>query len=187
MKGTIPLLHLACSSSIFKLLAQLDGAKRVVVECHGEDVKPLVYTGGMEETLLNVGDYTDIQNVGGTFPVGEVISESKDLTQVSGELMVFSFADKTKHLFVSPQPFKIIIEKGIVVGVGENTPIEFSELLDEIRAEEEEVWVRECGLGLNDALTKDKVHSLVSRVSFLTSRLWITLPHTSVCEACMCR
>lgn len=32
-----------------------------------------------------------MKNVGGTFPIGEVFSEPKDLTKVNGELMIFGY------------------------------------------------------------------------------------------------
>lgn len=60
----------------------------------------------MEAPLLNIGDYEGMDNIGmiinyssrdelvtcpgGTFPVGEVISESKDLLTVSGKLSTFN-------------------------------------------------------------------------------------------------
>ena len=69
-----------------RLKAALDNCERVVAKCYGGT--ELVYEGGMEPALINCGDYTGMENVGGTFPVGEVFTEPKDLAKVNGEAMV---------------------------------------------------------------------------------------------------
>ncbi len=113
----------------------------------------LTYEGGMEDTKLNVGDYEGMKNVGGTFPIGEVFSEPKDFSKLNGEAMIFAFAG-TDHLVKIRAPFKIRIENGILVS--HDGPSDFQKVLDQISAEEE-ILVREFGVGLNPAMGKDRV------------------------------
>lgn len=130
--------------------AKIDAAKRVQVFCAGT---VLTYEGGMEEAKLNVGDYAGMKNVGGTFPIGEVFSEPKDLAQVGGEAMLFAFAGTDHHVQMHP-PFRIRVERGVIVG--HDGPPEFQAVLDQIAAEEA-VLVREFGVGLNPAMGKGRV------------------------------
>jgi leucyl aminopeptidase (aminopeptidase T) len=112
----------------------------------------------MEKTLLNVGDYSEMKNIGGTFPVGELISELVDLTELNGEMMVFGFADLQKHLQIPDKPFRVSVKSGVVVDYDRvNGPSSFGELLEAIRAEETDIWIREFGLGLNRAMSKTRV------------------------------
>lgn len=128
----------------------LDTCNTVTVEC--EDTT-LTFSGGMEDTKLNVGDYSGMTNVGGTFPIGEVFTEAKDLTKVQGSIRVFGFAgdDHAVRLF---SPFIATVTDGILDA--SDCPAEFTHVLNLIR-EDEPVTVREFGLGLNDALGKNKI------------------------------
>jgi len=132
------------------LKEQIDRAEIITVHCPGT---VLTYEGGMEPTKLNVGDYTGMNNVGGTFPIGEVFSEPKDLSMVNGEAMLFAFAG-TDHLIKVYEPFKIIITAGIVTG--HEGPAEFQAVLDQISTDEK-ILVREFGLGLNPSYSKHRV------------------------------
>lgn len=133
----------------------LDTAQEIVVTCPGTT---LVYAGPMEDTKLNIGDYTGMKNIGGTYPIGEVFTESKDLKTVNGEAMIFSYAGED-HMVRIVEPFKVIIEEGILTAP--DAPKEFKRILDLIR-EDEAVTVREFGLGLNPAMGK---HGLVSDIT----------------------
>ncbi len=132
------------------LKAKIDAAETVKVFCAGT---VLTYEGGMEPTKLNVGDYEGMTNVGGTFPIGEVFSEPRDLAKVNGEVKLFAFAG-LDHLVQMHEPFTVRIEKGIVVS--HEGPASFQEVLDQISADEQ-VMVREFGIGLNRAMGKDRV------------------------------
>jgi aminopeptidase len=134
------------------LKERIDRAKRIVVRCAGTE---LVYEGGMEPTKLNVGDYTGMKNVGGTFPIGEVFSEPTDLAKVNGEAMLFAFAG-IDHLVQMHEPFKVLIKNGILTAP--DAPPEFHAVLEQIQVEEE-VLVREFGLGLNQAMGKRRTLS----------------------------
>lgn len=137
------------------LKAQLDAAQRIVVTCAGTT---LTYDTPMEPTKLNTGDYTDMKNIGGTFPIGEVFTEPKDLTKVNGEAMAFAFAGED-HLIQLHEPFKLIITNGILTAP--NAPADFQAILAKIRETEEPI-VREFGIGLNPAMGK---HRLVSDIT----------------------
>lgn len=130
---------------------KLKRAERVELGCEGTT---LVFEGGLEEPKLNIGDYTGMENVGGTFPIGEVFTENKDLSRVNGEAMVFAFAGDDHHVNIH-QPFHVIIQNGILTP-GTDAPESFVKLIETIRASEP-VQVREFGLGLNKAIGKDRI------------------------------
>ena len=132
------------------LKAKIDAAGTVKVICAGTT---LTYEGGMEPTKLNIGDYEGMTNVGGTFPIGEVFSEPRDLAMVNGEVKLFAFAG-LDHLVQMHEPFTVRIEKGLVVS--HEGPASFQEVLDQISADEQ-VMVREFGIGLNPAMGKDRL------------------------------
>lgn len=133
-----------------RLKAKIDAAETVVVRCAGTR---LTYEGGMEPTKLNVGDYAGMKNVGGTFPIGEVFSEPKDFSKVNGEAMIFAFAG-VDHLVQIHDPFKVSIDRGILTAP--DAPSSFRKVLEQISAEED-VLVREFGIGLNRAMGKHRV------------------------------
>lgn len=134
----------------------LDRAQSVRIECPGT---VLEYASTMEEAKLNIGDYREMENVGGTYPIGEVFTEPTDLTKANGQVKIFGFADMNHHVHFY-EPFVATITNGILTA-DETAPEEFHALLNLIR-EEEEVWVREIGLGLNRALGR---HALVNDVT----------------------
>jgi len=133
-----------------RLKEKIDGAKLVQVFCKDA---VLTYEGGMEEAKLNIGDYSGMKNVGGTFPIGEVFSEPRDLAGVNGDVKLFAFAG-IDHLVQVHEPFRVRIEKGIVVS--HEGPPSFQDVLDQISADEQ-VMVREFGIGLNPAMGKDRL------------------------------
>ncbi len=132
-----------------KLKERLDVAQSLKVICEGTE---LSYEGGMEASKLNVGDYAGMKNIGGTFPIGEVFTEPKNLTRVNGEARLFAFASPD-HLVKFYEPFKIRIEKGVLVS--HEGPPEFQAVMDQISTSEA-VLVREFGLGLNAAMGKHR-------------------------------
>lgn len=132
----------------------MDVSTHTVVECHGGT--KLLYESPMEDSKLNIGDYSHMKNVGGTFPIGEVFTEPQDLTRVNGEAMVFAFAD-TSHIVHIYEPFKVTIREGILTA-DEQAPSAFHELLELIR-EDEAVTIREFGLSLNPAMSRERMVS----------------------------
>jgi len=142
------------------LKAKMDVSETCVVhsgqeQCCGEQ---LHFPVGFEPVKLNIGDYSTMPNVGGQFPIGEVFTESKELTAVNGRAKVFAFADTSYRVNKPETPITIIIKDGILVDCENSTP-EFDEVLSIIREGEEVVWVRELGFGLNRGLSKTKIVS----------------------------
>ncbi len=134
------------------LKARIDRASRGVVESGGES---LVFESGFESAKLNVGDYSEMKNVGGQFPIGEVFTEARNLEAVSGRVRIFAFGDSAFQVKVPAEPITLAIEKGRVTAA-EGSTAEFEAVLAAIRADETEVWVRELGFGLNRAFTRNR-------------------------------
>ncbi len=118
----------------------------------------LIYRGGFESPKINIGDYREMNNIGGQFPIGEVFTESKELTSLNGRTNIIAFGDTNYNVNIPEQAITIVIEKGKLVST-ENSTAEFEAVLEMIKAEEELVWVRELGLGLNRAFSKNNTVS----------------------------
>lgn len=134
------------------LKARIDRAARIGVICEGTE---LIYASPFEAAKLNIGDYRGMKNVGGQFPIGEVFSEPKEVRRVNGALKVFAFGDTDFTVHAPDRPFTAVIERGMLIAAPD-APEAFRRVLDQIRAEEREVWVRELGFGLNRALTRQR-------------------------------
>ncbi len=138
------------------LKAKIDASQSGVIYSGGE---VLHFPEGFEPAKMNIGDYSEMPNTGGQFPIGEVFTESKELTALHGRATVCSFADTSYRVNIPKKPITIIIEGGRVVG-SENATAAFDEILALIReGEEGEVWVRELGFGLNRGFSKTKIVS----------------------------
>lgn len=118
----------------------------------------LVFESGFEVSKLNVGDYREMKNVGGQFPIGEVFTEAKNLEAVNGLARIFAFGDTAFKVNQPPQPITLVVQRGRVEEAL-NSTAEFDRVLENIRADEGEVWVRELGLGLNRAFTRERMVS----------------------------
>ncbi len=120
---------------------------------HSGDDK-LIYPSAFENAKLNIGDYREMKNVGGQFPIGEVFTELKELTALSGRTKIMAFGDINYKVNIPKDSITIVIENGKLVKT-ENSTADFEAVLNLIREEEGVVWVRELGLGLNRALSKE--------------------------------
>ncbi|MDY0962288.1 hypothetical protein [Massilia sp. CFBP9026] len=124
---------------------------------HGRVVgggETLTFASPFEPAKLNIGDYSDMKNVGGQFPIGEVFTEALDLEAVHGRVQIHVFGDTSYRSNHPDVPVTLVIEAGRVVATENATPA-FQQVLDNIRADEGEVWVRELGFGLNRAFTRE--------------------------------
>lgn len=137
------------------LKAKMDIAHSCTIDSGGEQ---LYFPVGLEPVKLNIGDYADMPNIGGQFPIGEVFTESTELTAVHGRATVFAFADTSYRVNKPQKPITIVIKDGILVACENSTPA-FDEMLSLIREAEEVVWVRELGFGLNRGMSKTKIVS----------------------------
>jgi len=115
----------------------------------------LEFASPFESAKLNIGDYSDMPNVGGQFPIGEVFTEARDLQAVNGAVRIFVFGDTRFSVNQPTHPITLIIERGQVVAVRDSTP-EFDAVLTKIKEDEGVVWVRELGFGLNRAFSKQR-------------------------------
>lgn len=118
----------------------------------------LVFGSAFESAKLNVGDYSEMQNMGGQFPIGEVFTEALALEAVNGRVRIFAFGDTQYRVNRPAKPITLIVEKGQVIATEDSTP-EFDTILANIRADEQVVWLREIGFGLNRAFSKDRIVS----------------------------
>lgn len=124
------------------------------VKLHAGD-HVLVYEGPFESAKLNIGDYRQLKNKGGQFPIGEVFTELQDLTHLNGTLVLFAFGDRQFSVYNCKSPILVKIEKGRITDTRNSVPA-FDEVLNDIRHYEGEIWVRELGLGLNRAMTRSR-------------------------------
>lgn len=137
------------------LKKRIDQAQSGTLDSGGEQ---LFFNAPFEPAKLNIGDYRAMKNVGGQFPIGEVFTESKDLESVNGRVRIFIFGDTSFAVNQPAKPITLAITKGRVTEVFDSTP-EFDLVLANIRADEDEIWVRELGFGMNRALTQDQTVS----------------------------
>lgn len=135
------------------LKRHIDAACCGAIESGGEC---LVIASPFEPAKLNVGDYSEMNNVGGQFPIGEVFTEALDLEAVNGRVRIFAFGDTAFATNIPATPITLVIEKGRVTQALNSTP-EFDLVMANIRADEGEIWLRELGFGLNRAFTKERV------------------------------
>lgn len=126
----------------------LDNASTVKII--GKDTE-LVWEGGLEESKLNIGDYTGMENIGGTYPIGEVFTEARDLSKVNGSFRIYAFAGDD-FIVRFHEPFLANVVDGILTP-GDDAPEEFKKIMDLIRTQER-VLVRELGIGMNRAISR---------------------------------
>lgn len=137
------------------LKKQIDNAQRAIVDSNGE---LLIFDSPLEPAKLNIGDYTEMKNIGGQFPIGEVFTEAKRLESVNGRVRIFAFADTEFRVNKPKKPMTLVITEGRVTDVINSTP-EFDQVLANIRTDENEVWLRELGFGMNRAFTPERTVS----------------------------
>lgn len=131
--------------------SKLESAKELKIVSQDAELR---ITGGMEIPKLNVGDYTGMENIGGTFPIGEVFTEAKDFACMNGAIYIYAFANQDFSISMH-EPFRLDIEHGLVVGYGDNTPQGFIDIWNLVKQYEQPL-IREVGFGLNRAITKER-------------------------------
>lgn len=118
----------------------------------GESV--LTITGGLEAPKVNIGDYSGMENIGGTFPIGEVFTEARDLSQMNGSMLIYAFAGADYNTNMH-EPFRVDVNDGLVIGWSENAPQAFPDTVSLVKTNERAIF-REIGFGLNRAITREK-------------------------------
>ena len=135
-----------------KLKAKLENTKELRIQSAGAE---LVVTGGVESPKLNIGDYTGMENIGGTFPIGEVFTEAKDFAKMNGSFLCYGYADTSDFTIAMHEPFRVDVKEGLVVGWQENAPESFGKIISNIKEFERPI-IREIGFGLNRAITRER-------------------------------
>ena len=134
---------------------RIDAASNGIIDSDGA---LLIYDTPFESAKLNIGDYSEMPNIGGQFPIGEVFTEAKNLEEVNGRVRIFVFGDTSFSVNKPAQPITLVIEKGRVIQALDSTP-EFDQVMQNIIADEGVVWVRELGFGLNRAFSAERTVS----------------------------
>ncbi|USN52724.1 MAG: hypothetical protein H6759_01460 [Candidatus Nomurabacteria bacterium] len=134
-----------------KLKAKLEQTQELRIQ--SGDVE-MVVTGGVESPKLNIGDYTGMENIGGTFPIGEVFTEAKDFSKMNGSFMVYAYAGEQFSVDMHT-PFRVDVKDGLIVGWQEDAPESFAKIVNTIK-EYERPLIREIGFGLNRAITRER-------------------------------
>jgi hypothetical protein len=134
-----------------KLKTKLETAN--VLEIEAGDAK-LTVVGGLESPKLNIGDYAGMENIGGTFPIGEVFTESRDFAGMNGSFMIYAYAGQNFTVDMHA-PFRVDVAEGVVVGWASDAPPSFMEIVGSIK-EVERPLIREIGFGLNRAITRER-------------------------------
>jgi aminopeptidase len=136
------------------LQTKLSQSQKLVIRTQNNDnIAEIIVRGDIEMPKLNTGDYTGMENIGGTFPIGEVFTEAKVLESMNGSFYVYAFAD-AKFEIIMPEPFRIDITEGQVSGWSDNVAPEFLDVIAKIKEIERPI-IREIGFGLNRAMQKD--------------------------------
>ncbi|MEI7844100.1 MAG: hypothetical protein WCI39_13835, partial [Gallionellaceae bacterium] len=91
------------------LKTHIDSSATGVIDSGGEQ---LVFSAGFEPAKLNIGDYREMNNVGGQFPIGEVFTESLDLEAVNGRVRIFVFGDTSFAVNKPDQPITLVVKQG---------------------------------------------------------------------------
>lgn len=124
-----------------------------ILRIEGKDAV-LTITGGLEPPKPNLGDYAGMENIGGTFPIGEVFTESADFSKMNGSFFVYAYAGADFCVDMH-EPFRVDVKEGVVTGWQNDTPKSFEEIVNMIK-EYERPLIREVGFGLNRAITRER-------------------------------
>ncbi len=135
-----------------RLKEHIDQAQQIKII--GENAE-LLYDTPFLGAKLNIGDYSNMNNMGGQFPIGEVFTEPAFHTRSSGTVEIFAFGDASFSVDFPEKPFSAVIENGQLVSCPD-APRAFQEVLQNMSEKEEVVWVRELGFGLNRAMTREQ-------------------------------
>ncbi len=124
----------------------------------------------LEKIRGNTGDYSQSENKGWTFPIGETFTEAIDLSSVNGRCLIDTYPREDFSVEIC-EPFELVIESGRVLP-SEHFPSDFAKLYDWIVQFEWEVMVRELWFGLNTAIS---TATPLSDINFHERKVWIHL------------
>jgi aminopeptidase len=110
--------------------------------------------GHLEIPKLNIGQYDNMANIGGTYPIGEVFTEAQNLANMNGRVWIYAFANSEFEVELAPEPFWLEVVAGIITTWSPKTPTSFVEVLSKVQLSED-LLIRELGFGINQAISKD--------------------------------
>lgn len=134
-----------------KLKAKLENINELKIQ--SGDVE-IVVTGRLEMPKFNIGDYAGMENIGGTFPIGEIFTEAKSFEKMNGSFYIYAYAGTDFEINMQ-QPFRVDVKDGLIVGWAENAPQSFVEIVEAVKLHERPI-IREIGFGLNRAITRER-------------------------------
>ena len=136
-----------------KVAEKLENASHIKVQCRGGSIFEI--KSKMEKPFVNDGDYSAEENIGGGYPIGEAFSEPVDITQSNGEVEIYAYPGEDHKMRFTNKPFKMKIVNGNMVS--HDAPADFIPLIEMMKGENKDgqIPVREFGLGLNRAITKE--------------------------------
>jgi aminopeptidase len=171
-----------CERTARHIAALLD-ASPDGVDLHTAGGHVLQYDGPLETCLLNTGCFfasgdpaeaaapapantsegvaKKKRSVGGSYPFGEVISESRALSTVHGTATIFAYPNRHKRLEMASESggaatFTVTVDRGAIVDMDSDTPAEFRAMVGLVRDVEGEAVIRELGIGLNPHLSRGR-------------------------------
>jgi aminopeptidase len=114
-------------------------------------------TSRLEVPKINIGDYTNNTNTGGTYPIGEVFTEVVDFTSLNGQISLWAFANQKFEVGFcdTSKPCILTIKNGVLESYNSNTPLELQETIEMVKAFETP-YIRELGFGINPAMSKNR-------------------------------
>jgi aminopeptidase len=138
-----------------KLKTIIDSAKSAKIV--SRDGSELIYSAGFEPAKVNIGDFSGLNSVGSTYPVGEIFTESNNFSAVNGLLCIAGFPDLTRKLHVccAENPIQLEIKESQIISVRGGAAVDlekFQQILDLIRVAEGKLLIREFGVGMNGAM-----------------------------------
>ncbi|MBC7406237.1 MAG: hypothetical protein H7230_02080 [Candidatus Parcubacteria bacterium] len=107
----------------------------------------------LEIPKLNIGQYDAMANIGGTYPIGEIFTESQNLQAINGRIWVYAFANSAFEVELAPSPFWLEINNGIITNWDPTTPPSFVTVLNKVQ-KSESLLIRELGFGINRAFSR---------------------------------
>jgi aminopeptidase len=116
--------------------------------------KVLTIDGRLEKPKLNIGNYDNLPNVGGTFPIGEVFTEVVDFKSMHGVFFIRGYANSNFDVIFC-EPFWVKVENSLIIALDEKVPIDFAEIINKVKNIETPL-IREIGIGINPYITFEK-------------------------------
>ena len=117
------------------------------------DNQSCLVDSALEIPKLNIGQYDAMANIGGTYPIGEIFTESQNLQAINGHIWVYAFANSAFEVELAPRPFWLEINDGIITNWDPATPSSFVTVLNKVQ-ESESLLIRELGFGINRAFSR---------------------------------